>query len=363
MKPLRIPLLLGLLFLAVLVLTGCTGGSAPTSWVDQTIAWIGGLVTKSRGEPIASATVTLEESGERATTDAQGAFQIGTRQRGSATLRAEATEYLTLRWPISIGGDGFSNLGLRLVTMRDYNPALFDNLTGAGNGGTWRWAGGTVAYYVDRGGAYRPEFDSALREGFTQWSMLTQRAITFVEGGIGSPIRVSYVPSAPCGFANAAGCAGVTSVTADGEVRGALIEFHAGFSTDVGLTVHEVGHILAFTGHSPNTTDVMYFQANGTTSPSNAEAAVANVLYYNAPGTAMGNVRTPSAPAAQTAPSAAVFAMPRMSQPAAALQPATAVPVYGALETIGAMVRSWFASLNCLVPLPVPCRSPVWSLP
>lgn len=362
MKALRIPLLLGLLIFVVLVLAGCTGG-APTSWVDQTIAWIGGLVTKSRGEPIAGATVTLEESGERTTTDAQGAFQIGTRQRGSATLRAEATEYLTLRWPISITGDGFSNLRLRLVTMRDYNASLFDSLTGASSGGTWRWAGGTVPYSVDRGGAYRPEFDAALREGFTQWSMLTQRAITFVEGGPGSPIRVSYVPNAPCGIANAAGCAGVTSVTANGEVRGAIIELHAGFSTDVGLTVHEVGHILAFTGHSPTTTDVMYFQSNGTTSPSNPEAAVANVLYYNAPGTAMGNIRTPSAPAAQMSPSAAILAPQRSSQPAALMHPATAVPAYGALESIGVMVRSWFASLYCLVPLPGPCQRPAWSLP
>ncbi|MBI2246547.1 MAG: hypothetical protein HYU65_01180, partial [Armatimonadetes bacterium] len=55
MKRLRIPLLLGLLIAAVLILAGCTAGSAATSWVDQTIAWVSGLVSKSRGEPVANA--------------------------------------------------------------------------------------------------------------------------------------------------------------------------------------------------------------------------------------------------------------------------------------------------------------------
>lgn len=363
MKRLRIPLLLGLLIVAVLILAGCTTGSAPTSWIDQTIAWVSGLVSKSRGEPVANATVTLEESGERATTDAQGRFQIATQRRGSATLRAEATEYLTLQWPISIHSSGAPDLNLRVVTMRDYNVALFDELTGASSGGTWRWAAGTLTYYVDRTGAYRPEFDRALRDGFAEWSMLTQRTITFAEGNNTSAIQVSYVSSAPCGLANAAGCAGVTSVTANGEVRGALIELHAGYATDLGLTVHEVGHVLSFTGHSPNSTDLMYFQMNGTSSASNAEAAVASVLYYNAPGTAMGDIRTPSAQMAQMTPSPAILAIPRAPQPAAVLPPATPAPSFGALESIGAMVRSWFASLQCLLPLPGACQSPAWSLP
>lgn len=363
MKHLRTPLSLGLLIAAVLVLGGCTAGSAATSWVDQTIAWVSGLVSKSRGEPVANATVTLEESAERTTTDSQGRFQIATHRRGSNTLRAEASEYLTLRWPISIDSTGAANLRLRLVTMRDYNAALFDQLTGASSGGTWRWAAGTVTYYVDRTGAYRPEFDGALRDGFAEWSMLTQRTVTFAEGNNTSAIQVSYVSSAPCGLANAVGCAGVTSVTANGEVRGALIELHAGFATDLGLTVHEVGHVLSFTGHSPNSTDVMYFQMNGTSSASNAEAAVASVLYYNAPGTAMGDIRTPSAQMAQIAPSPAILAIPRAPQPAALLPPATPAPSFGALESIGAMVRSWFASLQCLLPLPGACQSPAWSLP
>lgn len=352
-----------LLLLSVIILAGCTGGSTPS-----TIAWITGLVTKSRGEPIPGTTVTLEQTGQQATADNTGQFQIGTTYRGNATLRADASNYLTLRWPASITDAGISNLRLRLVTMSDYDAALFQALTGASNNsGTWRWDVPTVAYYVDHSGPYQPQFDSALSEAFTQWSMLTQRKVSFVESNSSAPLQIRYVSSSPCGFGgNVVGCAGVTSVTANGEVRGAIIELRADYGTDVGLATHEVGHTLAFTGHSPNQTDIMYLYLNGETSPSNAEAAVVSVLYGNPPGTTMPNIHLPSAQmAGPAAPPAPVAAMTPAGTTAAAAapEPMQIPPVLSALGSIGEMVRSWFASLGCLLGLPGPCQPGLLPLP
>lgn len=355
-------LLAFLLILAVLILAGCTGGGGSTV-VDNAIAWISGLVTKSRGEPIPSATVTLTETGQNTTTDSQGRFSLGTTHRGTGTLRAEAGEYLTLQWPVSITSSGITDLRLRLVTMADYNDTLFRQLTGATDtGGTWRWDLPTVTYYIDRSGAYRPEFDAPLYEAFTQWSMLSRRAVTFVEDGPGSAIQISFVSSKPCGFANAAGCAGVTAVTAEGGIRGALIELHAGYATDVGLAIHEVGHTLAFTGHSPTLTDLMYDTMNGATSPSNAEAAVAAVLYSNPPGATMATMQLPAAqqPAAALLAPAVLMggvAPARVLEPVA-IQTARAPIQFNALEGIAAMVRSWFAGSGCLINLPLFCDTP-----
>lgn len=356
-----------LVILAAVLLAGCTGGGPAgtvTTAVDQAIAWISGLVTKSRGEPISSATVSLEETGERTTTDGQGRFQIGTTRRGNSTLRAEAGEYLTLRWPVSIENSGTANLQLRLVTMQDYSAPLFRDLTGASNtDGTWRWNQPVISYYVNRNGPYRPEFDAPLREAFTQWSMLTQRAITFTEGNSSAPVQISFVSSAPCGFADAAGCAGPTRVSGSGVITGALIELHASYATDVGLAVHEVGHTLAFTGHSPTTTDVMYHQMNGTTSPSNAEAAVASVLYSNPAGAMMANIQLPSA----TAQTAAVIAPAPAPAWAAVAAPRAVLPppTYGgSLASIGEMVRAWFGQVGCAVGIALPgsCPTGFWSV-
>lgn len=340
-----------LLILGALAVAGCTGGSGP-SVVDTAIAWINGLVTKSRSEPIASATVTLKETGERSSTDSQGRFSIGTRYRGTGTLRAEANGYLTLEWPVSITSSGTSTLQLRLVTMADYNPTLFSELTGAtATVGTWRWDAPVVTYYVDRSGAYRAEFDAPLREAFTQWSMLTRRTVTFVEGGQSSAIQVRYVSSSPCGFAQAAGCAGVTNVTASGAVLGALIELHAGYATDIGVNVHEVGHTLAFTGHSPTSTDVMYNTMNGTTSPSNAEAAVASVLYGNPPGATTLTTQLPVAQLAASAPAPAAIAASGHTYTADSLL----APVRQALDDLGAAIRAWLGNPGCIINLPLVC--------
>lgn len=348
-----------LLIFAVLVLSGCTGGV-----LDTTIAWISGLVTKSRGEPIPSATVTLAETGQSTTTDSEGRFALGTEFRGTGTLRAEAGGYLTLKWPVSIPSSEISDLRLRLVTMADFNAALFGELTGASNTvGTWRWDQPTVTYYIDRTGAYRPEFDAPLREGFELWSMLTQREVSFVEGGPTSAIQITYVSSKPCGVTQAAACAGVTAVSAQGRVRGAILEFHAGYAANVGLVIHEVGHTLAFTGHSSTSTDVMYQIVNGSTSPSNAEAAAAAVLYANPPGTKLQLVQLPAAqqPAAQVLPSTLpAAALATSTLPAARLpEPGTQAPpepiYFRALDSIALMVRNWFAGPGCLINLPLFC--------
>lgn len=356
--------LIGVLaILAAVLIAGCTGGGPAgtvTTAVDQAIAWISGLVTKSRGEPISGATVSLEETGERTTTDGQGRFHLGTTRRGDNTLRSEAGGYLTLRWPVSIENSGTANLQLRLVTMQDYSAPLFRDLTGASDiAGTWRWNQPVISYYVNRNGPYRPEFDAPLREAFTQWSMLTQRAITFTEGNSSAAVQISFVSNAPCGFANAAGCAGPTRVSGSGVITGALIELHSRYATDVGLAVHEVGHVLAFTGHSPTTTDVMYYQMNSATSPSNAEAAVASVLYSNPAGTTALNVRLPGT---QMAPAAVLAgAAPRSAIPAP--EAVYAAPSYGAVIGITEMIRGWFASLVCATGLPGACPSTPWVLP
>lgn len=343
--------IIGLALLAAVVLSGCLGGGGAPSVVDQAIAWITGLVTKSRGEAISNASVTLEESGDQTTTNSSGQFQLGTRYRGSGTLRAEASGYLTLEWPVNVTSSGISNLQVRLVTMADYDPALFSTLTGAtSSSGTWRWNRPLISYYVDRSGAYRPEFDLPLQEAFTQWSMLTRRTIAYAEGNTSAPLQIRFVSSSPCGFPSAAGCAGVTSVGPGGDVLGAMIELHAGYATDVGLAIHEVGHTLAFTGHSPTFTDVMYFQMNGATSPSNAEAAVAAVLYSNPPGTTAPNIQLPAAqvPAASTL----VPASPAHAAAASAQSP---FPAFGAIGAIADMIRSWFGAPSCWLPLPGFC--------
>lgn len=350
-----------LLIFVVLILAGCTGGGGSTV-VDNAIAWISGFVTKSRGEPIQSASVTLSETGQRTTTDSDGRFNLGTTHRGTGTLRAEAGSYLTLQWPVSITSSGVSNLRLRLVTMADYNATLFRQLTGATDTvGTWRWDLPIVTYYIDRSGAYRPEFDAPLSEGFMQWSMLTRRTVTFVESGPSSAIQITFVNSRPCGFAQAAGCAGVTAVTPQGGVRGAIIELHAGYATDVGLAVHEVGHTLAFTGHSPTGTDVMYDTMNGTTSPSNAEAAVAAMLYSNPPGATMQTLQWPAAqqPAASSPAPALVVSGAAAARVPEPLAQAPGDPVqWTSLGSVAAMVRAWFGGSGCLINLPLFCDSP-----
>jgi len=352
--------------LAALLLAGCTGGASGI--LDGALAWITGLVTKSRGEAVASATVTLVETGERSTTDATGRYVIGTEFRGEGTLRAEAPGFLTLEWPVTFR-DGIATLDLRLVSMEDFSSALFQQLTGATDSrGTWRWDASTVTYHVERSGAYRPAFDAPVRDAFTRWSMLTQRALTFVESGPEAAIQVSFVASEPCGIAGAAGCAGVTRVTSQGAVRGAFIELHAGYATDPGLALHEVGHTLSFTGHSPEATDVMYYRMNGASTPSNQEAAVVAVLYANPPGTTLAALQYPTAQTAATAaaapPAPTTVGLARWSSapPSAPLPiPPEAVsavripPALSAFPDIAAMVRGWFGGPGCLLRVPLLC--------
>lgn len=352
-------LLAVLLVLAGLFLAGCNGGlPGGGELVDGAIAWISGLVTKARGEPIGSATVTLLETGEQSVTDSRGRFTIGTTARGTVNLYAEADGYLSLQWPVAITSANITR-NLRLVSLADYSDALFRELTGTTDTvGLWRWDSPTATYYVNRSGAWRPEFDAPMREALDQWSMLTRRAITFVEGGPGSAIQISYVASSPCGYAQAAGCAGVTSVTSQGGVRGALIELHAAYATDVGLTVHEVGHTLSFSGHSPNTADVMYYAMNSARSASNQEAAVAAVLYTNAPGATMTTLRFPSAqmlPAASApGPATVDGATSTIAVNERHIVPAPLPAPLAALEGLGAMIRGWFGS-GCLINLPLFC--------
>jgi len=354
-----------LLFLAVVVLTGCTGGTVggPTV-VENAINWISGVLTKARGEPIADATITLNETGQRTATDSQGRFRIDTANRSSGTVRAEAGGYLTLEWPVRMVSGESDNVHLRIVTLADYDPALFRELTGATETvGTWRWDFQTVNYYINRGGAYKPEFEAPLHEALTQWTMFSRRAVTFAEGGPGSALQISYVANSPCGFVDAAGCAGVTRVTAQGGVRGALMELHAGYASDVGLNVHEIGHTLSFSGHSPNADDVMYFAMNSATTPSNAEAVVATVLYSNPPGATMPNLRFPGA---QMAPEASATAPASVQAPAMPVQspqmhvaaaPGPALPGFQAIQDIGAMIRRWFGGTGCVLNLPLFCNS------
>lgn len=355
-----------LLFLAVVVLTGCTDGVVGTgpTVVETAINWISGVLTKSRGEPIADATITLNETGQRTTTDSQGRFRIDTENRTTGTVRTEAGGYLTLDWPVRLVSGESDNVHLRMVTMADYDATLFRELTGATETvGTWRWDFPTISYYVNRGGAYQPAFEAPLYEALTQWSMFSRRAVTFVEGGPGSALQISYVASSPCGFAEAAGCAGVTSVTAQGGVRGALMELHAGYASDVGLNVHEIAHTLSFSGHSPNADDVMYFAMNSATTPSNAEAVVATVLYSNPPGATMPNLRLPGA---QMPPEASVTAPASVQGPAMPVQspeiqmtavPGPALPGFQAIQDIGAMIRRWFGGTGCVLNLPLFCNS------
>lgn len=361
----RLWLLTLLGFLAVLVLTGCTdvSGGTGSTVVETAINWISGVLTKSRDEPIANATITLNETGQHATTDSQGRFRIDTVNLSNGTVRAEADGYLALDWPVRLVSGESDNVHLRMVTLADYDPALFMELTGATETvGTWRWDFPTITYYVNHGGAYQAAFEAPLHEAFTQWSMFSRRAVTFVEGGPGSALQVSYVASSPCGFAEAAGCAGVTSVTAQGGVRGAIVELHAGYATDVGLNVHEVGHTLSFSGHSPNPNDVMYFAMNSAATPSNAEAVVATVLYSNPPGTTMANLHLPGA---QMLPGASVTA-PATVQGSAIVQspdihttaaPGPALPGFQAIQDIGAMIRGWFGGAGCVFNLPLFCNS------
>lgn|GEM_PF-2326079 len=349
-----------LIVLSALLISGCAGGGAGV--FDGALAWITGLVTRSRGEAIAGATVTLVETGQQSTTDAAGRYVIGTDHRGRGTLRAEAPEFLTLEWPVTLAG-GVTTHNLRLVSMADFDAALFRELTGATDTrGTWRWDASTVTYYINRTGAYRPAFDAPLREAFTQWSMLTRRAVTFAEGGPDSAIQISFVASEPCGVAGAAGCAGVTRVTSQGAIRGALIELHAGYATDLGLAIHEVGHTLSFTGHSPNASDVMYYRMNAATAPGNQEAAAVTVLYDNPPGTTLTNVRYPAAQtsaAATAAPAASASIVAPAARPPHAFpaMPAQAPPALSALPDIGAMLRGWLGRPGCLLPLPFFCNS------
>lgn len=353
-----------LLFLAVLVLTGCTDGTFGTgpTVAETAINWISGILTKARGEPIANATVTLNETGQRTITDSLGRFRIDTENRSTGTVRAEASGYLTLDWPVRLVSGESDDIHLRMVTLADYDPTLFRELTGATETvGTWRWDFPMITYYVNRGGAYQPAFEAPLQEAFTQWSMFSRRAVTFVEDGPGSALQVSYVSSSPCGFAEAAGCAGVTSVTAQGGVRGALMELHAGYASDVGLNVHEIGHTLSFSGHSPSATDVMYFAMNNATTPSDAEALVATVLFSNPAGATMTNLRMPSAqlPEASVSAPASVQgpAMPVQSPEIHVTAPAPSLPGLQAIHDIGAMIRGWFGGTGCVLNLPLFCNS------
>ncbi|MGH2399576.1 MAG: carboxypeptidase regulatory-like domain-containing protein [bacterium] len=354
-----------LLCLAVIVLAGCTnGGIGGSTVVETAIDWISGILTKARGEPIAGATITLTETGQTTTTNSQGRFRIENTSRSSGTVRAQAGGYLTLEWPVRMVSGESDNLHMRLVSLADYDPNLFSELTGAtATVGTWRWESPIISYYVDRGGAYNPAFDEPLHEAFTQWSMFTRRAITFVEGGPNSALQISYVASSPCGFAEAAGCAGVTSVTAQGGVRGAIMELHASYATSIGLNVHEIGHTLSFSGHSPNPGDVMYFAMNSASTPSNAEAVVAAILYANPPGATMSNLRFPGA---QTPPEASVTAPASVQGPGMPLQspqlhaaqaPSSGFPELQAVADIGAMIRGWFGGTGCLLNLPLFCNS------
>lgn len=117
----------------------------------------------------------------------------------------------------------------------------------------------------------------------------------FAEGDSSSPLKIRFVNSSPCGYSNAAGCGGPTSLGPGGEITGAIIELATPYA-DQKVVVHEVGHILSLYGHSPNPQDVMYPGGSlRPTTPSNAEAAVAAVLYTNPPGTTAGNIRLPAA--------------------------------------------------------------------
>lgn len=361
-----------LVSLAVLVLTGCTEdvfgtGTGPTG-IETAINWISGVLTKARGEPITNATITLNETGQRTITDSRGRFRIDTENRSTGTVRAEADGYLTLDWPVRLVTGESDNVHMRMVTLADYDPALFRELTGATETvGTWRWDSPTITYRVNRNGAYQPGFEAPLHEAFTQWSMFSRRAVTFVEGGPGSALQISYVASSPCGFAQAAGCAGVTSVTAQGGVRGALMELHAGYASDIGLNVHELGHTLSFSGHSPSATDVMYFAMNNASTPSNAEALVATVLFSNPPGATMTDLRFPQA----QLPEASVPAPASIQSPAvpvlsphmhvvdapAPRTPAFVLPGLQGVQNIGAMIRGWFGGTGCLLNLPLFCNS------
>ena len=296
-------ILLALLVLvALFVFTGCIGGGG-SSPVQQVLAWVTGIVSKFRAEPIQGATVTLKETGQSATTNQKGEFRFSTIYRGTGTLRAEAPGYLPLEWPVEITDQGAS-VHLRLVSLSDYSASLFATLTGATDtAGTMRWQNGTVRYYIDRSGPWRPEFDVWLREAFTLWSMAARRAISFAEGDSSAPLRIRAVPGSPCGYASAAGCGGPTALGPNGEITAAIIELAAPYA-DQKIVVHEVGHVLSLYGHSPNPEDVMY--PGGTlrpTTPSNTEAAVAAVLYGNPPGTTLPNIAMPqdSIPAVRVA--------------------------------------------------------------
>jgi hypothetical protein len=325
---------------ATFLLAGCIGGGGggPTV-VDRAIAWISGVVSKFRGEPILGATVTLKETGQSTRTESDGRFVLETSYRGAATLRAEAPGYLSLEWPVDVTDSGAS-IHLRLVSMSDYDARLFSILTTATDtGGTMRWANGSVHYFIDRNAPWRPEFDPVLREAFTQWSMATRRAITFAEGDAGAPLRITFVSGNPCGYAGAAGCGGPTGLSADGTITNAKIELVAGYATSIDLALHEVGHTLSLLGHSSNTTDVMYYRMNNAQSPSNAEAAVAAVLYANPPGATMREIRLPAA-VAQAAPAPA--------PPAAWVSSASqALAATGGPAGISGGGLNWWSELLC----------------
>lgn len=282
-----------LAFAALFILTGCIGGGGPSP-VQQAIAWVTGIVSKFRGEPIQGATVTLKETGQSTSTDQQGEFRLGTTYRGTGTLRAEAPGYLSLEWPVEITDQGAA-VRLRLVSLSDYSASLFSILTGATDtAGTMRWQSGTIRYYIDRSGTWDPKFDPVLREAFEVWSMATRRSAAFAEGDSTSPLKITFVQSSPCGNQEYAGCAGVT-FSSDGTIVSARVELAAGYAASIDLALHEIGHTLGLYGHSPNPDDVMYYRMNGAPSPSNSEAAVAAVLYANPPGTTLPNVVMPQA--------------------------------------------------------------------
>jgi len=75
-------LVLAFLALAgLLIFTGCIGGGG-LSPVQQALAWVTGVVSKFRAEPIQGAAVTLKETGQSTTRD-QGEFRFGTSYRGT----------------------------------------------------------------------------------------------------------------------------------------------------------------------------------------------------------------------------------------------------------------------------------------
>lgn len=174
-------------------------------------------------------------------------------------------------------------------TSTSYAPNYYDAILTQGTpnvSGNFRyWTKTPLKIRFIRDSNWTQNLENIFMQGIAQWQAATGNGIDIevTDNSSEDDIEIRYLPADEL----PGSAIGVTYATYDSEtleMASARIDIANDLeSNGASLTTssHELGHALGIGGHSPNDTDLMYFQENGTTTTTARDLNTLKTVYCN----------------------------------------------------------------------------------